>query len=318
LFGKEEVDMKKGAIPARGVLLRLFLGLGLFAPPGVVAAPITFNTALPVASQEGILRGQYVLVRATGDPTPLGRSITVQATPVALAYGVTPRLALFGIVPYIDKSLELNTPAGRIERSASGIGDLLFLGRYTAYALDRLGSTIRLAPFVGLKLPTGKDDVSDGLGRLPRPLQPGSGSWDGFGGVVFTWQTLGWEFDADAGYRKNTASDGFRFGDQAFTDASFQYRVWPRLLEAGVPAYVFAVAESNLIISGRDRVGGVPDLDSGGTRWNVGLGLQYVTERFVIEGIYQVPAVQRLNGNAVEADNLLRVGIRWNFSFPSL
>ncbi|PJB32686.1 MAG: transporter, partial [Deltaproteobacteria bacterium CG_4_9_14_3_um_filter_65_9] len=110
-----------------------------------MAGPITFDTALPVASREGILRGQYVLVRATGDPTSLGRSITVHAAPVALAYGVTPRLALFGIVPYFDKSLKMNTPSGRIKRSASGFGDLLFLGRYTAYALDRPGSTIRLA-----------------------------------------------------------------------------------------------------------------------------------------------------------------------------
>ncbi|MBI5576355.1 MAG: transporter [Deltaproteobacteria bacterium] len=307
--------MKRGALPARVAVLGLFAACGMFVPPNVAAAPITFNTALPVASGEGILRVQYVLVRAAGDPTTLGRSITVHAAPVALAYGVTPRLALFGIAPFFDKSLELDTPAGRIERSASGIGDLLFLGRYTAFALDRPGSTIRLAPFAGLKLPTGKDDVSDGLGRLPRPLQPGSGSWDGLGGVVFTWQTLGWEFDADVGFRKNTAADGFRFGDQAFTDASFQYRVWPRRLEAGVPAYVFAVAESNLVVAGRDRVGGVSDPDSGGTRWNVGAGLQYVTERFVIEGIYQVPAVQRLNGNGVETDYSLSVGIRWKFSF---
>jgi len=309
--------MGKDLMAGRGVLLRLFLAFGFLIPTTVVAAPVTFNTALPVASGEGILRGQYVLVRATGDPTSLRRSITVQAVPAALAYGVTPRLALFGILPYFDKSLELDAPGGRIERSASGFGDLLVLGRYTAIALDRPGSTIRLAPFAGVKAPTGKDDVSDGLGRLPRPLQPGSGSWDGLGGIVFTWQTLGWEFDADAGYRKNTASDGLRFGDQAFGDASLQYRVRPRRLEAGVPAYVFAVAESNLVIAGRDRVGGVPDPDSGGTRWNVGLGLQYVTERFVVEGIYQVPAVQRLNGNAVETDYSLSVGIRWKFSFLS-
>jgi len=309
--------MKVSSLSGRYALLCPSVLLGLFLHGNALAGPITFDTALPVASREGILRGQYVLVRATGDPTPLGRSITVQAAPAALAYGVTPRLALFGIVPYFDKSLKMNTPSGRIERSASGIGDLLFLGRYTAYALDRPGSTIRLAPFAGVKLPTGRDDVSDGLGRLPRPLQPGSGSWDGLGGIVFTWQTLGWEFDADAGYRKNTAADGFRFGDQAFTDASFQYRVWPRRLGAGVPAYVFAVAESNLFLQGRDRVGGVPDPDSGGTRWIVGLGLQYVTERLVIEGIYQVPAVQRLNGNAVETDHSISVGVRWKFSFLS-
>ncbi len=310
--------MNESSSPGRYALLCMSALLALFLHGNALSGPITFDTALPVASQEWILRGQYVLVRGTGDPTPLGRSITVHAAPAALAYGVTPRFALFGIVPHFDKSLELNTPAGRIERSASGFGDFLFVGRYTAYALDRPGSTIRLAPIVGLKLPTGKDDVSDSLGRLPRPLQPGSGSWDGLGGVAFTWQTLGWEFDADVGYRKNTASDGFRFGDQAFTDVSFQHRVWPHRLEAGVPAYVYAVAESNLVSAGRDRAGGVPDPDTGGTRWNVGLGLQYVTERFVIEGIYQVPAVQRLNGSAVETDYSLNLGFRWNFSFQSL
>src|SRR3990172_9684432 len=105
----------------------MFVLLGLSLQGNALAGPITFDTALPVASREGILRGQYILVRATDDPTPLGRSITVQAAPVALAYGVTPRLALFGVVPYFDKSLKINTPSGRIQRSACFVCDLLFL-----------------------------------------------------------------------------------------------------------------------------------------------------------------------------------------------
>jgi len=119
--------MKESSLSGRYALLCMFVLLGLSLHGNALAGPITFDTALPVASREGILRGQYILVRATDDPTPLGRSITVQAAPVALAYGVTPRLALFGVVPYFDKSLKMNTPSGRIERSASGVGDLLFL-----------------------------------------------------------------------------------------------------------------------------------------------------------------------------------------------
>lgn len=116
--------MIQGTMAGRDVLLRCVVAFGLLIPLNAVAAPITFNTALPVASREGILRGQYVLVRATGDPASLGRRITVQAVPATLAYGVTPRLALFGILPYFDKSLELDAPGGRIERGASGFGDL--------------------------------------------------------------------------------------------------------------------------------------------------------------------------------------------------
>jgi hypothetical protein len=52
--------------------------------------------------------------------------------------------------------------------------------------------------------------------------------------------------DADVGYKKNADADGFRFGDEFFTDLSFQYRVWPRQLGADVPAFLFAVVEANL------------------------------------------------------------------------
>lgn len=39
-------------------------------------------------------------------------------------------------------------------------------------------------------------------------------TWDGLGGVALTLQTKQWELDADAGYKKNTEADGFRFGDE--------------------------------------------------------------------------------------------------------
>ncbi len=295
----------------RGLSVAIFLSLS----QNVEAGTITFNTGLPVAKGQGILRGQYFLLRASNDRTSLGRSLTIQALPLVLAYGATPRAALFGIVPYMHKSLKVNTPIGRITRTTSGIGDLLFLGRYTAYALDRAGSTIRIAPFGGVKVPTGKHRDTDRLGPLPQPLQLGSGSTDVLGGLVFTWQTRAWEFDADAGYRKNTEAENFRFGDQAFADASFQYRLWPRQLGAGVPAFVYAVVESNLARQAGSRLGGIRDPNSGGTEWDVDLGLQYVTPRHVIEGIFQIPAVQRVGGTALKSDYKLSVGFRWNFSF---
>ncbi len=292
-------------------LSSLVIGLLIFQK--VQAGPITFNTALPVAKSQGIFRGQYVFFRATGDPTSLDRNVTVHAVPGILAYGLTPRMAIFGIVPYFHKSLELNTNSGRITRAGSGVGDALFIGRLTAYALDRAGSTIRFAPFAGLKTPTGRHNQSDRFGRLPQPLQPGSGSWDGLGGVSFTWQTTAWEFDADGGYRRNTEADSFRFGDQAFANVSFQYRLWPRELGSGVPAFLYAVVESNLGYQARSRVAGILDRNSGGGRWDIDFGLQYVTARYVIEGIIQIPTVERLHGTELGSDYQMSVGFRWNF-----
>lgn len=280
------------------------------------AGPITFLTGLPVAQGQAVVRGQYFLIRATDDPTPAERELTVNAVPLAVAVGATPRLAIFGIVPIANKSIQLSTPMGRVTRDSTGLGDIVAFARYTVYAVDVADSTFRIAPFGGVKMPTGDSNESDALGLLPRPLQRGSGSWDGLGGVAVTFQTKQWEFDADVGFKKNTEADRFRFGDEFFTDLSLQYRVWPRQLGAGVPAFLFAVVETNVASQGRHEVAGARDPDSGGTRWDVDLGLQYVTTSFILEGIVQIPTVDRPNGVGLRNDFRFTAGVRWNVALP--
>jgi hypothetical protein len=77
---------------------------------------------------------------------------------------------------------------------------------------DRPQETIRMAPFVGLKMPTGATGIADDLGQLPPALQLGSGSWDPFGGLIFTWQKLRWEFDASGSYLVRTRANDFNAG----------------------------------------------------------------------------------------------------------
>jgi len=291
--------------------------IGLIAYPGApMAGPITFSSALPVADGMSILRSQVKLVRKSGDATPAGRVLNVTAAPVVLAYGASPKLALFGVLPYVDKRLDVTMGGTRIRRDAQGIGDALFFGRYTVIQMDKPGDTLRIAPFAGLKTPTGSHSQSDAFGLVPRILQPGSGSWDPFLGVAVTRQTLDWEFDAAAKYRFNTEASGFTFGDEARADASFQYRIFPRTLESsGVPAFVYLVLESNLIWNGKNRASGITDANSGGLTWNLAPGLQYVTDRFVLETAIQIPAVQNLNGTTLESDWVWTAGFRWNFFF---
>lgn len=279
----------------------------------LVAGPITFNTALPVAKGEFILREQIQILRSTGDPSPMNRDLRVLAVPSVLAYGVTRDLALFGIASYLDKTLDATAGAGRQQRGDSGLGDVMLVSRYTIYALDRLGETRRFAPFLGLKFPTGESDQRDSLGRLPQPIQLGSGSWDPLLGAIFTWQTFQWEFDASVQYRFNTVAHDFQFGDEARLDLSFQYRLWPRTLEAGVPAFLYGVLESNLIRNEKNTVGGVRDPDSGGTTWFLAPGLQYVTKRVILEAVVQVPVVQNLNGLALKNDYIVSAGFRVSF-----
>lgn len=278
------------------------------------AAPETFNTALPVAEGDFVFREQFLAIEASDDPSPADRDLEVLGGVSVLGYGVTSDLAIFGMLPWLDKELDLTMPGGqRISRRTSGIADARLFARYTVFQKDMSGSNLRIAPFVGVELPTGDDDDSDGLGRLPQPLQLGSGSWDPFGGVIATWQTLDYQIDAQASYKANTRANDFKFGNEFGLDASLQYRLLPRELGGGVPGFLYGVIETNFSHQAKNEIGGVNDPNSGGTKLFLSPGLQYVTKRWVLEAIVQLPVVQDLGGAALKDDFIVRTGFRVNF-----
>jgi hypothetical protein len=277
------------------------------------AAPETFNTALPVAKGEFVFRGQVVIDQSGDDPSGALRDRTAWSVISVLGYGVNSDLALFGVLPYVDKRLGLTENGARQARSERGLGDASLLGRYTAFKRNFRGGNFRIAPFAGVELPTGEDEASDSFGLLPASVQPGSGSWDPFGGVVLTYQTLGYQIDAQASYKVNNEANDFESGDVARLDASFQYRFWPRELEGGVPGFVYGILEANLIHQEKNRSGGLADANSNGTGLFLVPGLQYVSKRWIAEAAVQLPVVQDLNGTALENDYVIRAGIRANF-----
>jgi hypothetical protein len=282
----------------------------------VHAAPQTFNTALPVAQGQFVFRGQFLSIKASDDPSPADRNLEVLGGISVLGYGATSDLAVFGMLPYLDKALDLTTPDGqRVTRDTNGIGDARVFGRYTAFQDDVPGRTFRIAPFAGVETPTGDDDDRDNFGRLPPTLQLGSGSWDPFFGVVATYQRLDFQIDAQTAYQVNTEANDVEFGDAFRFDASLQYRLWPRELGAGVPGFLYGVIETNLIHQRKDQINGISDSNSGGTKLFLSPGLQYVTKHWILEAIVQLPVFQDLNGTALEDDFTVLAGFRVNFGF---
>jgi len=277
------------------------------------SAPITFNTALPVAQSEFVAREQLIVNQSGKDPGGLRRDRTAWAAVSVLGYGVTGDLALFGVVPYVKRDLTLDMGNRPVNRHASSLGDIKIFGRYTIYKNNFSGGNFRIAPFAGLKLPTGDNNRSDGAGRLPAAVQPGSGSWDPFGGIVMTYQTLAFQIDAGASYQANGTARGVAFGDVSRLDGSFQYRLWPRTLGSGMPGFLYGVMEVNLIHQNNNHIAGLTDPNSGGTRLFLVPGLQYVTRRWIIESSVQIPVVQDLNGVALRNDYIARAGFRFNF-----
>jgi Putative MetA-pathway of phenol degradation len=300
-------------LPVRPRIALVVILYLLFMSPAT-AAPITFNTALPVAKGQFVNREQLILTRSGKDLSGAQREIKGNALVSVLAYGIKGNLTLFGILPYIDKNLSFPAPpAGSLSRSSRGIGDTSIFLRYTLHKNDQRGRTFRAAAFGGVKIPTGNSTEKDALGPLPIPLQSGSGSWDGFGGVVATWQTLAFQVDAQLSYALKSQANNFTTGNEAKLDGSLQYRLFPRELQFGVPAYIYGVLETNIIQRDKNTFMGQDDPDSGGATIFIAPGIQYVTRRYILEAAVQIPVVQNLNGNALENDYVARTGFRWNF-----
>jgi len=296
-----------------GVRVAVCWGLGVLManllPGQVNAAPITFITALPVASGEFVAREQVIVGRSGEDPGTSERDRRETAAVTALGYGISGEWAVFGVVPYRD--IELRSTTG--VRRASGLGDLSILLRYVAWRRDQRGGTLRVAPFIGIKAPTGSNNARDALGLLPSSVQIGSGSWDSFAGVVVTRQTLHYQFDGQLRYQYNTEADGFQAGSLLRLDGSFQYRVLPSEFSGGIPDFLYAVLEASLVTQKENRLAGAVDVNSGGTRLFLTPGIQYVTRRWILEGAVAIPVVENLHGTALEAGNTWRVGVRANF-----
>lgn len=273
------------------------------------AAPITFNTALPVASGEYVFRLQLKAGGTKEENNPPGRQHKYRAAAGILVYGITPDLTVFAVLPFVNKKLDSTGPT----REAGGLSDISLFIRYTAYKNNMLGKTFRVAPFFGVNMATGNDDETDELGRVPAGLQPGSGSTDFFGGVVLTYQTLAWEFDSQLRMDVFNRANDIEKGDKISFASSLQYRIWPTKLNRQVPGFLYLVIESDFSHQRKGRISGERNVNSGGNRWMISPGIQYVTRRWVAELSVQLPLNERLNGSALETNYGINGGFRWNF-----
>ncbi len=292
------------------ILSSIIIGMS-FNSTKLNAAPISFNTALPVAKDSFLNREQFIFRRFKSDTRPLNRELRVNGLISILGVGITTKWALFGAVPYFDKKLNLTINDQPLTRSSNNIGDIKIFGRYTFLQNDQPSKTLRLAGFAGVKAPTGDNTKMDALGLLPVPLQSGTGSWDYFAGLVTTYQKLDYQIDAQLSADNKGQANNFSFGDEVRADISLQYRISP--LKDDTHEFIYAVVEANLIYQENNVFFNIDDKNSGGTSLFLTPGIQYVTVKYILEAAIQIPILQNLNGNALETDYILTTGFRINF-----
>jgi hypothetical protein len=280
--------------PSRAAQRRIALKtafLGLLSAGCALASPATFVTALPVAKDQ-------LLARFNAQPVFSTRGFHGVQFPVNIGYGATSRLAVFLNINQGFGSLTGVSPAGPLELSSAGPGDMVAYARYTLFKIDKPRSTFRIAPLAGAFLPTGDNNLRGPNGLLPRALQTGSGSLDPYVGVTMGYNTMRWGMALDSTFRKNPAtSRGLSPGDQYRADAQFEYKLYPfHMPEEGLPKLLVLSLESNYVHDWKDRVDGVLSPNSGGDTLKQDLILEISTLHWQVGMGAQLPVMQDLDG----------------------
>jgi outer membrane putative beta-barrel porin/alpha-amylase len=275
------------------------------------AAPITFNSALPVGTDEFVLREKLIFRKHAKDSSNAHRNLKQYEEISILGYGVWEDFAIFFTQPFQWKKLNFGTEL--MSRKSHGFGDLSLLGRYTIIKLNLPQKTFRVSPFIAAQFPTGESNAKDRYGRQPQGLQKGAGSYNSTFGIVSTFQTLDFQIDTQILIKNHhIPQTHFKHGATLRLDTSLQYRLYPGEIKGGLPDFIYGVLEINLIHNEKNKLNSIKDQDSGGTSFFVVPGVQYVTKRWILEAGVHIPVIQNLNGTSLKNNYSLEMGIRFN------
>jgi len=268
-------------------VLGVLLVLGAFSSGARAQAPINSNVALQPARGGWILRQQFRY--ASGNFTsPMGELEIEQALSITtLVYGITEKVTLILDTPSVFSRQIDNTTTG-IGATDSGFGDLKLMTKFRVYRDDFAAtSTARFDLIGGLELPTGEDAFS-------------SDSFDQIIGGVYSYINDRHGFNADALWKFNTGNAASN-ADMLKYDLAYSYRLSPETYASKNPTALFAGIELNGFFETNDD-----------SELFLSPGLQYVTQRWILEATVQVPIWQSLNQRAERA-YIIGIGLRFQF-----
>ncbi len=347
--------MKRRTLTIYAVTLAMLLGLPyrLLASCGQAFCPIETSTLTENPLGDGQLYFNLVYEFIDQDQPVVGTSnARVGQLPrdhdeqfthnntikLQLDYGLTPRLTLGVVLPYLDRLHQhldheeeevVGTPEGteivdKTERwRYHAFGDMQVTTRYLLLQPTSPYSPA-LSLVLGAKLPTGRTNVRNGEGEEAElSLQPGNGSWDGIVGLSyvqnFAVSTLRREtalapvfMTALGRFSVGVGKFGYEPGGEMFLNFGVTYPLSRKL---------DLLAQVNFHYRDRDSVGhapGVEQMDTGREELFLSPGLRYhLTNNLAVYGLIQLPAYRRVNGIQLTSDWNLTSGVFYRFDLFS-
>ncbi len=212
------------------------------------------------------------------------------------------RVQLFAFVPvhFFERNIH------QASQYARGLGDISLIANYT---IVNTGDSLRsdwkhlLLAGGGIKLPTGRKGVTDGVELLPPAMQPGTGSVDFLLNTIYTVRIRQFGIQTDAEYRLNTRNKNeYRFGNRF--SAATRVFYWKK---AGNFSFLPS-AGLFFEMAGLDSDSRYAVTESGGEMLLGMAGLDIYFKRFVTGFNYLQPVHHHL------ADGQIKARARWLLS----
>ena len=234
---------------------------------------------------------------------------------VALDYAFDARWGLGVSLPFVQRAhrqLRRDEVAGDSVQdfSLDGAGDVRVLGRYQALSSVSLDRGAEAAGFTfGLKLPTGRDDVTDPNGERAEPgLQPGTGTTDLLLGAYWHRQFVDSRLSLFARAQWQRAldrKDDYRPGDKLSLDVGVRYPLTDRLA---------LQLQANALATAKSQGERAEPENTGGSLITLSPGIAYaITESTQVYAFYQRPLYQRVNGVQLSTKDAFALGVGTRF-----
>lgn len=233
------------------------------------------------------------------------------------AYAINSKFSFTGLFSYVTQQEVVRASSGLFEKSASGIGDLVFLMQYQLY--NKNDKVLLLAG--GVKFPVGATNRIDSeFGILLHPdLQPGTGSYDYLFGINFNYSHLIIRnlnlsflstFRLTAPGNRFNGLQRYEFGDELQNLGGFQYSVSLKKLILN-PSLLFRYR-----VTGNDFTDGQAVANTSGHWLHFVPGVDVVISPQMSLGVSgEIPLYRNLEGTQLTTSYRFRVTLDYQIAF---
>lgn len=189
----------------------------------------TLREGISSISPDAVINKKWMMGSSFSVPIEM----VMQKYSFTATYSPTDKLHFLTVIPYVinDMHMRMKNNMGMVMDmkmdTIDGLGDITLMGLYNIYSDAPVKPTKSISMGIGIKMPTGENDVKKANGELVHAMmQPGTGSWDPMLLINATHSIKSLLLQFNGLYHLTTEGDeGYEFGDMISADLIARYQV---------------------------------------------------------------------------------------------